>query len=93
MLQMQVYKGGEALKVKISLWRIKESRNFLLLCGQILGNIICSNILNDCEWGKIEMTRMFPQEREKNMTVTETNCRLRCQQSTRAEAALKWGFF
>lgn len=89
---MQLCKGGEALKVKTSLWRIKESQNFPLFCGQIWENSICSNILNGCEWGKIEITRTLTQEREKNVTVTEINNRFRCQQSTRAEAALKWVF-
>lgn len=82
---MQLYEEGEALTVKTSLWRIKESQNF----QQIWGNSICSNVLNGCEQGKIEITRTFTQETEKNVTATEINNRLRCQQSTRAEAALK----
>lgn len=69
-----------ALKAKTSLWRIKESQNFPIFCGQIWGNSVCSNILNGCEWWKMG---------EISVTVTKINNRLRCQQSTRAEAALK----
>lgn len=54
---------------------------------------VCSKILKGCEWGKIEITGTFVQEGEKNMRVIEIHNRLRSQQSTRAEAALKWEFF
>lgn len=55
--------------------------------------IVHIKILKDCEWGKIEITRIFVQEGEKNVRVTEMHNRLISQQSTRAEAALKWDFF
>lgn len=63
-----------------------------MFCGQVWKNSICSNILNGCERGKIEITKAFTQGREKKVMVIEINNRLRCQGSTRAEAALKWVF-